>query len=66
MILQVEADEFVARFKLAADELIERLQEVHQDLSGQIAQVESVALEATDAAREAEAAAVDAALWTQA
>jgi len=59
IILEREADEFVARFKAAADELLKQINQVHKDLDKQIRRVER-------AARDAEKAAVDAGLWAAA
>ena len=62
MILQAEADEFVARFKAAGDAFIGELNAVHTDLTRQIEVVEAIAAEAAEAARDAQQAADDAAV----
>ena len=56
IILQQEADEFVMRFKAAADELLKHIDHVHKSLDKQVRRVER-------AARDAEKAAVEAGLW---
>ena len=60
IILEREADEFVARFKAAGDTLIEQINQVYEDLGEQISRVEQAASEAADAAGNAEDAARDA------
>jgi predicted HTH transcriptional regulator len=60
IILEKEANEFVARFKAAGDELLKQIDLVHQDLGEQIQRVEQAADEATEAARDAEQAAQEA------
>jgi predicted HTH transcriptional regulator len=57
IILEKEAEEFVARFKAAGDELLKEIDRVHQDLAEQIQRVERAAEEATEAAYDAERAA---------
>ena len=64
IILQAEADEFVARFKAAGDALVGELNAVHTDLTRQIEIVEAVAAEAAEAARDAQQAADDAAVFS--
>jgi len=80
LILKSEADEFVARFRHAADDLVEKLETMSADLTNEIRVVlraaelakesarraEAAAQEAIAAAHEAAAAAEDAAMWTQA
>lgn len=57
IILQAEADEFVARFKAAGDAFVDELNAVHSDLTRQIEIVEGIAAEAAEAARDAHQAA---------
>jgi len=59
IVLHSEADEFVARFKTAAEGVIERLEAVHRDLSVQIQSAEEAAAEAAQAAMDAQDAAMD-------
>lgn len=70
IILEQEAEQFVARFKAAGDELIKQIDQVHTDLVEQISRVERAAAEAIaagklaeEAARDAEQAAVEAGMW---
>jgi len=60
IILEREADRFVARFKAAGDALLEKIAQVHNDLSKQISRVEQIAKMAEEAASEATQAAHDA------
>ena len=60
IILEKESEEFLKRFKSAADELLMSIAEVHANLTEQINQVENVAQEAISAANDAEQAARDA------
>jgi len=64
IILEREANEFVARFKAAGDELLQQINEIHHNLSEQIQRVENAAREATEAARDAEQAALDAQMYS--
>ncbi len=73
MILEQESDQFVARFKAAADELLKQVNQVHTDLAEQIQRVKQAADEATNAAymaeqagRDAEQAAIEAGMWAAA
>ena len=60
IILEQEADQFVARFKAAGDDLLRQIDRVHADLGEQISRVEQAADEAIEASRLAEEAARDA------
>ena len=59
MVLHAEADQFVARFKSAAEGVIDRLEAIHKDLSLQIQSAEAAAAEAAQAAMDAQDAAMD-------
>jgi ATP-dependent DNA helicase RecG len=59
MILHQEADEFIARFRMAAEDVISHLSDVHQDLAQQIQRAEEAATEAAQAAMDAQDAAMD-------
>jgi predicted HTH transcriptional regulator len=61
IILESEAEQFVARFKEAGDELLAQIQKVHADLAERITEVEYAAELATDAAQQAADAAEEAA-----
>lgn len=60
IILEREAEKFVARFRHAADELLGKLNEIYANLENQIIEVEFAAKEATEAAAGAELAANEA------
>jgi hypothetical protein len=60
IILESEADEFVARFRHAADGLIQRIETMSADLSHQIGTVRRAAEIANESAQRAEAAAQEA------
>jgi len=60
MILEVEAEEFVARFRHAAEEVIRHLSQVRKDLSQQIERVQKAAELASESALRAEGAAEEA------
>lgn len=63
IILEKEADQFITRFKLASDDLLDKLERIHNDLGGQIERVEWAASNAAEAARAAVDAAENAAMW---
>lgn len=63
MILEIESEEFVQRFKSAGDGLVSQVENVRQELVDLIMQVEQAALDAKEAADEARDAADDAASY---
>jgi predicted HTH transcriptional regulator len=63
IILEKEADQFVARFKQASEDLLQQVEDVRSDIIGQIGRVEKVAEKAIDAAQAAEKAANEAGMW---